>query len=116
MKSILKEAKIKVPNYNEIKQVEDIYEFMDSYKKVIIKPKQGMGDENTYVVENGHDLQKILPIISKNIMEYEVEEFIEGDFYHCDTLIQDGKVVFCSFMKYINQLWSMKQLDLAVVI
>ncbi|AOT70573.1 ATP-grasp domain-containing protein [Geosporobacter ferrireducens] len=104
MKSILKKANIKVPDYVEIKQVEDIVDFISKYNKVIIKPRQGMGSENTFVIESMEDLQTILPIISEDIMSYEIEEFIEGELYHCDTVVQDGKVMFCSFMKYINSI------------
>ncbi|MGA8941374.1 MAG: ATP-grasp domain-containing protein, partial [Thermoactinomyces sp.] len=101
MKSILKDAGIRVPAYARLESAIDLYKFVHSHGyPVVVKPVDGMGSRNTTVLENEQDT---LSYLEKGLgHNLEVEEFIEGEMYHIDGLILNGQIVLCWPSKYLN--------------
>lgn len=101
MKSILKNAGIRVPDYARLDSAIDLYKFVQSRGyPAVVKPVDGMGSRNTTVLENDQDtLQYLSGGLDHNL---EVEEFIEGEMYHIDGLILNGQIVLCWPSKYLN--------------
>lgn len=64
----------------------------------IIKPTQGAASSNTFVITSFDDLIQNHHDILATQETLEAETFIEGEMYHCDSLIQNGEYVltFCS--------------------
>lgn len=77
-------SKISIPKvYNE-EEIEDIIKYGDIEKfPLIIKPKDGMGSENVYKINNISELKFFKEYVENGI----VQEFINGDEYTVDTLV-----------------------------
>ncbi|SDY61311.1 ATP-grasp domain-containing protein [Evansella caseinilytica] len=100
MKDIVRKyTNIRVPHYKKIHNSSDIYKFYEKNKKSIIKQKDGMGSKNIFVINNCDDIRGFLNEIS-DLHNYEVEEFINGDIYHCDSIVKDGNILVSSVSKY----------------
>ncbi|SCB02621.1 Putative amino acid ligase of ATP-grasp superfamily [Bacillus mycoides] len=101
MKKYVEEAGILVPKASTITNKEDIVKFYNTFGKSIIKPIDGMGTKNTFVINQLDDISVIIEKIDK-IDHYEIEQFITGDMYHCDSVIIDGEIKLCSVSRYLN--------------
>ena len=101
MKKCIEEAGILAPKASTVTNIEDILKFYDSYGKSIVKPIDGMGTKNTFVINNMEDISDLTNEI-KDLQNYEVEQFITGDMYHCDSVIVDGEIKLCSVSRYLN--------------
>lgn len=102
MKETLKHANIRIPVYENISSLEQISNFFNKFKKVVIKPKRGMGSENTFIIEQAQDLHDAFQKVSYNLSEFEIEEFIEGEMYHVDSIVENYQVKLSSVSKYQN--------------
>lgn len=101
MKEILKENnKINIPNNKKLESFEDVIAFMDEHKKkAVIKPVDGAGSQDVYIVEFSN-FREILKDFKGDYTEYEIEEFIEGSMFHLDSIIFNGEVKFISIGEY----------------
>lgn len=101
MKNKAIECGIKVPNFKQILNALDLLEFINKYDyPVVVKPIDGAGSKGTTILNNNKELQFLLEKgIEGNL---EVEEFIEGDMYHIDGLINDNKIIINWPSLYIN--------------
>ncbi|KRP61048.1 ATP-grasp domain-containing protein [Pseudomonas orientalis] len=65
--------------------------------KLVIKPVDAAGSLNVFVVENVGDFVAAMEAIRlfENEFKYEVDEFIEGDMFQCDSFVQNGQIKFC---------------------
>ncbi len=61
-----------------------------------------MGSESTYIISNLEELEQVFSVIKDNLQQFEIEDFIEGEMYHVDSIVQNGKVLLCSVSKYLN--------------
>ncbi len=70
---------------------------------VIIKPVDGASSIGVSRVDNQQQLQDKIATLAESHYEWEIEEFIEGDIYHVDGLVdKNGKMLFCTACRYIN--------------
>ncbi|TCS95810.1 ATP-grasp domain-containing protein [Hazenella coriacea] len=101
MKTILQKAGVRVPIFQILHSTYDLYEFIQQHGyPVVIKPVDGMGSRDTTVINHRHDLRSYLKEgLSSNL---EVEEYIEGEIYHVDGVIIDGKLIHLWPSKYLN--------------
>lgn len=105
MKSIMKENNINCAYFCLLNNREEINEFVVKYKfPVVIKPRDGFGSKDTYIIKNEDELDNTLRIIQKDIKNFMMEKFVVGDEYHYDAIVEDGKVLFYSLGKYHNNL------------
>jgi len=102
MKEKLKKNDIKVPNYMYISNSEEVISFFNQYKKIVIKPVYGMGSQNTYIIESLDELQQTLKSLDCKTTSYEVEEFIDGEMYHCDSIVLNSEIKLVSVSKYVG--------------
>ncbi len=66
------------------------------------KPIDLVSSVETHKISNMSDLKKIADRILAHDYEFEIDEFIDGELFHCDAMIIDGAVKFfmigkCSF-------------------
>ncbi|AUH01030.1 ATP-grasp domain-containing protein [Prodigiosinella confusarubida] len=69
--------------------------------KLIIKPTSGAGSFNVKIVDSVDDLCTAVDMINhdEHVFDYEVDEFISGKMYQCDSFIRNGKVVFSGILE-----------------
>ncbi|WP_436889223.1 ATP-grasp domain-containing protein [Mammaliicoccus sciuri] len=111
MKSHLKRNDILTPHFSNIKSFSDIYLFIKKNNyPVIIKPRLGAGSVNTFVIKNEEELFYFFrnELRTFNLNELIIEEFIEGDVYHIDGIVNKGRPLIISPSKYINNCLQFK--------
>jgi hypothetical protein len=64
----------------------------------VLKPFNAASSLGLKIVKNSSDF---FSITDPNMIDsFEVENFIDGELYHCDTLMQDGEILFQGVAKY----------------
>ena len=106
MKNALNNKKIKVPNYKKFNGKKLEIDTLNIIANeigfpMIVKPIDGSGSMETKKINNFVELCDFSKIQS-NIDNFECEEFVEGEFYHCDCLIDKGRIIFEEVSKYIG--------------
>ncbi|CAN5307044.1 hypothetical protein BH10PSE19_BH10PSE19_10700 [soil metagenome] len=110
MKSYLQQANIRLPRYksfnladyrrNPVMYIEQQVDYLGL--PILVKPLRGAGslgnhkfvDKTTFAAWCSEQDAKNLSIA------YELDEFIDGKLYHCDSLIQDGKILLSQVCEY----------------
>ena len=109
MKQILNINYIKVPkfmcvDFNYVGNFfEEYHQFITSHLKVpyIIKPNDGGASESVAAINSSQDLINWYKNNYQPDRVFEVEEYITGDFFMCDSFVIDGKIIFCTPSQYI---------------
>lgn len=101
---------VKVPNFSLVNNFGDIFSFKNSYGyPFVLKPRNFAGSEGVKIIRNDLDLKKFL---SRGYCpNYMIEEYIIGDMYHVDAVMEKGNIVLFSLSKYINNCLSFGQED-----
>ena len=99
MKKILQEANIRVPNFKKINELDDIDTFQYPF---VIKPIDLSGARDIYIIKTDDDLENAKHKMNLTKINYEMEEYIDGDLYHVDGIYYKGKVILCHPSKYVT--------------
>ncbi|MBN3561106.1 ATP-grasp domain-containing protein [Aliamphritea spongicola] len=69
--------------------------------RMVIKPVSGAGSVNVAIIESYSDFEAFGALLDETHygFEYEVDEFISGTMYQCDSVIVDGGVKFSSVLE-----------------
>jgi biotin carboxylase len=69
--------------------------------RLIVKPTAGAGSLNVAVIDEPADLVETARRIGTDAraFTYEVDEFIDGTMFQCDSFVRDGKVVFSGILE-----------------
>lgn len=114
MKCYAVDNEIEVAEFIQVLSFEQGSEFINQLhqqnKSVIAKPRDGLGTVDVVKISPGEDslwkeyYQKYLNNKNKYYFNNGIilEEFIEGEEYHIDTLIQNGEVLFSQPSKYLK--------------
>lgn len=97
MKNKVKKNGIPVPYAEKLMSQVDAEKFVMDNGKSVIKPIDGMGTKDTFIVNTVSDIPKL-----DFTNHYEIEKFINGDMYHCDAVVCNGEVKICSVSRYLN--------------
>lgn len=70
-------------------------------KRLVIKPTSAAGSFNVTIVESYNDFLTARKIVDSEIFhfDYEVDEFISGTMYQCDSFVRHGIVVFSGILE-----------------
>lgn len=102
MKQLVIGSGIKTANIRRIVEESDVLDFISLNKyPVVIKPKDGSAAQDTFIIKNSNDLDKVINEVDIYDNKYIIESYVKGEEYHCDSIVVDGKVVFSSVGKYI---------------
>ncbi len=71
---------------------------------MFIKPIDLVSSIGTYEVRDANTLFQVLESISNSPWEFEIDEYIDGDLFHCDFIIVDNQVKFFAACHYANPL------------
>ncbi len=101
MKEVAGKDGIPVTKFRRIHSSFDLIQFIQEHDfPVVIKPVTGRGSTGTTVVNNRVELSEF---ITQGVpLEIAVEKFVEGEIYHVDGIVQEGKLAFASASKYYD--------------
>jgi len=102
MKRLAKENGVTVADVVDDGNVDSARLFFNKYKKIVAKPRDGMGGISTYVINSDEEFDDFSKYHSHECEHYIFEEFIEGEFYHIDSITQKGKFIFHSVSRYLT--------------
>lgn len=104
MKSIISQQGIPTADFKVVKSITELLKTITSLQKsVIIKPIDGFATKYTCKIEKLRDLLSLQAVRALTRHKtFLVETFVEGEEYHCDSVVIDGKVIFAAVAKYLN--------------
>src|SRR5690606_20841388 len=104
----LKEKNIRIPRYYKFDDEQSKHPF--NYFKFlteklglpfIAKPTSFLGGLGVIIIDSA---ESFIDFCKNEVtkMEYEIEEFISGTLFHCDTIRKSGKTIFSICCEYTN--------------
>ncbi len=104
-KDFLEQLDIRVPKNSYCSTLQNFqYDYISQKiaRKFVLKPFNSAGSDGVFIVNNQNELDYALKCIGDTnlIKNYEVEEFIEGRLFHCDSIVKDGNIVFMECCEY----------------
>lgn len=100
MKCAIKESGIRYPKHTLLSDKEGVYDLFREFHKIVIKPLVSSGSVNTYFIDDILILENLIEKYALSLDQYEAEEFIDGEVYHCDSVIVNGEASIFSLSKY----------------
>lgn len=95
MKQCMEEHQIRTPKYLHYESSYSYSQLVERLgNQLIFKPTSSAGSLGVYKVSSAHEYEQFIKEQALCFDQYEVEEFIEGDLYHCDFAIHDQKILF----------------------
>lgn len=92
MKEFLASRGIRVPRFAAYSTGAAL-ELLREFDSLVIKPRQGAGAQDVHFVKNPADIDDFEARFRGNLDDFEVEEYIEGQLYHIDSVVQDSRVI-----------------------
>lgn len=94
MKSRLDAAGIRTPHHYRATSSDEVAQAIERIGfPVIVKPIDGAGSADTYVLRDGDEVADVLAAV-RHVPEVSVEEFIEGDEFTYDAILAGGETLF----------------------
>jgi hypothetical protein len=90
-----------VPGFAALDTVEDLEKVDWSTGRKVIKSRWGLAAKDLYIVESLEEARRVVGGLDLTGSHYEVEEFVKGQIYHCDSVVRDGRILFRSVGKYL---------------
>eukprot|EP01129_Flabellula_baltica_P014909 TRINITY_DN7299_c0_g1_i1.p1 TRINITY_DN7299_c0_g1~~TRINITY_DN7299_c0_g1_i1.p1 ORF type:complete len:491 (+),score=90.97 TRINITY_DN7299_c0_g1_i1:93-1475(+) len=115
MKSMCLDAGLSVPAFASVENVCDVLDFVDRCgMSVVVKPRKGYGSVNTHVIKDQQSLMHCIETTFTNnqldeVMDLEIESFVNGQMYHIDGVVYDGEVKFVWPSQYVNTVVNFKE-------
>lgn len=103
MKETVAAAGIAVPQWFPIDARADLSQSDWSTGRKVIKSRFGVGSEGTHIVGTRAEAETWWDATEPAPGQYEIEEFIAGDMYHCDSVVEHGRVTFAAVSEYISR-------------
>ncbi|MFD3535888.1 acetyl-CoA carboxylase biotin carboxylase subunit family protein [Streptomyces sp. NPDC058664] len=92
---------IRVPKHTPAEHISDIQSFMEMLGgPVVVKPRGGVGSLGVAILRTPDDVARFDE--SLLTVGYEVEEYIDGDLYHVDALLVDGRPAVAVPSRYVG--------------
>ncbi|MCD1260553.1 ATP-grasp domain-containing protein [Paenibacillus athensensis] len=93
-------GKVPFPDFIDTHEFNEIRNFFQTYKKIIMKPKRGTGSQDCYVIHNLEELEQVLHTVQGQQSGFFIEQFLDMPIYHFDALVRDGKMMFATIGRY----------------
>lgn len=108
MKNCLQKSKIIMPSYCKADLREEVINFAKQHGfPIVMKPRTGSGSFGINIINNEDELHNYLK--EKSLTNMMAETFINGQMFHVDGLVVDGRVVFIQPSKYVNDCLSFRK-------
>lgn len=103
MKTFLKKFDIRSANICKVNNEKEKIAFLEQNNfPLIMKPFDGAATAKTFTVNNFEDIDSIK--MNYPEVSFVLEEFVHGEEYHLDAIVQDGKVILNSVGKYLDNI------------
>ncbi|MYW47265.1 ATP-grasp domain-containing protein [Streptomyces sp. SID161] len=109
MKEHLSAHGIRVPEFAPFSEAAAL-ELLSRTGAVVAKPRLGSGARDIFVLREPADIASFAAGHASRLDEFEVEEFIDGELFHVDSVVQDSKVVAAVAARYIDETTSYTRL------
>ncbi|MEM9383185.1 MAG: ATP-grasp domain-containing protein, partial [Planctomycetota bacterium] len=94
MKTVLDANGIRTPHHYRARSTEEVAEAAGKVGyPLIVKPIDGAGSADTYVLRSEDELPDVLSAV-RHVPEVSVEEFIEGEEFTYDAILANGETLF----------------------
>ena len=95
-------GRVKIPKTCYVSEFPDYVELSRhlNSERIIIKPKIGSGSRNVFEISNDYQYVNFYTAHDENIDMFIAQEFISGELYHCDLVMQDGQCLYSSERQY----------------
>ncbi|MBN7124794.1 hypothetical protein BSU01_24310 [Erwinia billingiae] len=104
MKETLERRNLRVPRFTALNQNTsfDEYEILveNLSDRFIIKPSCSVGSRGVYKIFNKSDFNSFINDNPGDLTHFEAEEFINGDLYEFDTVVQNGELIYSNVSRY----------------
>ena len=102
MRMRAKSCGISNPNFCSLFNDHDVNNFADTVPAPwVLKPRSEASSAGIIKVYSKEDLWMHINELGGNRFKYLVEQFRPGAVYHCDSLVQNGKILFSITSKYL---------------
>ncbi|MFI7288290.1 acetyl-CoA carboxylase biotin carboxylase subunit family protein [Streptomyces anulatus] len=90
-----------VPDFAALDTPEDLGKVDWSTGRKVIKSRLGLAAKDLYIVPSLEEARRVVNGLDLSRSHYEIEEFVKGQIYHCDSVVRDGRIVFRSIGSYL---------------
>ncbi|ANP48591.1 biotin carboxylase [Streptomyces griseochromogenes] len=109
MKEHLRAHGIRVPEFAPFSEAA-ARELLSRTTAVVAKPRLGSGARDIFVLREPADVAAFAAGQTDRLGEFEVEEFVDGELFHVDSVVQDSKVLAAVAARYIDKTTSYTEL------
>jgi hypothetical protein len=102
MKEVASRAGIRVPRYQAIDSPADFEAISWPVERFVLKPRDGLGAMGVQILDSVAECRRRWSLLAQSETSFEVEEFVTGDIYHCDGVLQNGELRHCVVSKYVG--------------
>ncbi|MFI0724593.1 acetyl-CoA carboxylase biotin carboxylase subunit family protein [Streptomyces sp. NPDC021224] len=102
MKQAVAEAgAARVPAFTTLDDPADLDSVDWGTGRKVIKNRGELAARDVHVVDSREAALRVCDTLDLSGSRYEIEEFVEGGIYHCDSVVRDGRIVFSSVGRYL---------------
>jgi hypothetical protein len=99
--AVLRAGAAAVPAFSALDSPEDLHRVDWSTGRKVIKSRWGLAARDLYMGDSLDQVRGVVEALNLSGAHYEIEEFVDGQIYHCDSVVQDGEIRFVSVGKYL---------------
>ena len=101
MRTTARNAGLLVPEFTGVFNYDDLREFMDRVSPPwLLKPRSEASSMGIKKIEHANEIWPVLESLGDQQSFFLMEQFVAGDVYHVDGLVDDGEVLFSMAHKY----------------
>ncbi len=101
MKEHLRDRGIRVPEFAPF-SVAAAVDLLRTHGRVVAKPRLGAGAVDVTILTTAGEVGGFAESFRDRLEEFEVEQFIDGELFHVDSVVQDAKVVVAVAARYLD--------------
>ncbi|MFJ8624932.1 ATP-grasp domain-containing protein [Kitasatospora sp. NPDC093550] len=102
MKEHLSAFGIRVPEFAPFDETTAL-DLLSRTGAVVVKPRLGSGARDIFVLRSPAEVTSLTAEQGHRLAEFEVEEFIDGELFHVDSVVQDSEVLAAVAARYIDE-------------
>lgn len=110
MKQHLRAAGIRVPDFAAFSEAA-ARTLLQAHRALVAKPRLGVGGDDVFVLRSAADVAAFTAAHPAKLAEFEIEEYIDGSFFHVDSVVRDGKVVAATAGRYLDEVASYRDVQ-----
>jgi hypothetical protein len=96
-----RDAGIRVPAFTRTLPYGDVHAFLDAVPPPwVLKPRMEASAVGIKMLDDADMIWRTFDALGDAQSHYLIEQFIAGDVYHVDSIVVDGRVVFCEKHRY----------------